>query len=98
MLHADFCKQLILSRLRYNDTITPKKRRSILRNCAPNRFRKTGDIPTPKERSTVLGCNDVESELGGLSAKANLREAQGLLFRCLEYALVVGLLRGQDMK
>jgi hypothetical protein len=40
----------------------------------------------------------MESELGGLPAKADLRPPQGLLFRLLEYALVVGLLCGEDVK
>ena len=42
--------------------------------------RFAGYSPTPKERSTVRGWNDVESEVCRLLAKPHLRSAHGLLF------------------
>lgn len=48
--------------------------------------------------STVLRGDDLKSELGSLSAKSILCAAEGFFFSFVEDTLVVGLLRGQQVK
>jgi hypothetical protein len=58
----------------------------------------TADKPTPKEPSRVRRWDDLESELGRLFLQSQFSPFLFLLFAPHEYALVVSLLRAQQMK